>query len=297
MLRQLIKSAAMTVPVVRRVFRQRDESMAEADRLRIELTKATSDAEHLRMQVADAIDTTQRLRSENDRLSVANAIPRLPEHAVCAYSHWGEDSIVEFIFSNVEHGRYLDIGCFHPALYSNSMRLYQRGWTGVNVDPNAFMIEQCRQLRPNDTNINKAVGARSGEIDYYSFHDWASSNTASLSFAEAISSGQNLAMPAARKVPLVTLKEIMDEHFPDAAPDFVNIDVEALDVDVLRSGDWTRYRPKLVAIEDIEFRFDAPGESNIYTFLTSAGYRLFSRCVYTNFFIENSFNAASFRFS
>ncbi|MDR5743734.1 FkbM family methyltransferase [Caballeronia sp. LZ029] len=286
MLRGMIKEVACSIPTVRRVFEQRDTAMAQA--------------EAARRQLQDAQREAAELSSELSALTgggvEGSAQEVLPEYSKAGFSHWGEDFIVEFIFSSVMDGRYLDIGCFHPALYSNTMRLYRKGWSGVNVDPNPFMIKQCLAMRPRDVSLNKAVGKEHGSIEYYSFHDWASSNTASPEFARVIAENQNLDMPVGKSVELVTLSEIMAEHFSDRTPEFVNIDVEDLDVDVLQSGDWSRYRPKVIAIEDIKFSSDAPDDSAIYRFLKAQGYRMFSRCVYTSFFIEKDFNANSFQF-
>jgi FkbM family methyltransferase len=282
-----IKRLARRLPPVRRAFERQ--------------------AAHYEQRAASLLEENAQLRHEADllRTSVAKATEQLagtaqriiPEHAKVVYSHWGEDSIIDFVFANMTSGRYLDIGCYHPALYSNTMQLYTKGWNGVNIDPNPFMIEQCLQMRPRDISLKKAVGGKHGSIEYFSFHDWASSNTASEEFARAISVGQNLQMPTGQTVELVTLAEIMEAYFSDAAPDFVNIDVEDLDVDVLKSGDWTRFRPKLVAIEDFKFRTASPGDSAIYSFLSENGYLMVSRCIYTSFFIEQSFNKKSLNLS
>ncbi|WP_248320390.1 FkbM family methyltransferase [Caballeronia sp. Sq4a] len=292
MFRAMVKEVALNIPAVRRVFEQRDTALVGVERARTQAEDALRRLEQAERQLREAQDRVAHL---SDQLSLPQ-VEAIPEHATAVFAHWGEDSIVEFVFSNITDGRYLDIGCFHPALYSNTMRLYRKGWTGVNVDPNPFMIEQCRAMRPRDISLNKAVGKEHGTIEYYCFHDWASSNTASRDFARVIAENQNLEMPVGRTVELVTMSELMEAHFSEHTPDFVNIDVEDLDVEVLHSGDWTRFRPKLVAIEDIGFRIEAPEESRIYQFLRKQGYLMFSRCVYTSFFIEEDFNGKSFQF-
>ncbi|WP_251882129.1 FkbM family methyltransferase [Achromobacter sp. Marseille-Q4954] len=235
--------------------------------------------------------------TEDERLSLAERLAHaLPEHSKTVFSHWGEDSIEQFIFQDLSTGRYLDIGCYHPALYSNTMALYQRGWTGVNVDPNPFMIEQCGKYRPKDTSINKAVGAEKGHMEYYNFHDWASSNTANKDFAKAVAAVSEIEVPAPTLVEVLTLADIINEYFHGKAPDFLNIDVEELDIEVLDSGDWESHRPSVVAVEDISFVADRPADSTIHRFMRERDYILFSRCIFTSLYIERTFNNSGPKF-
>jgi FkbM family methyltransferase len=272
MFRQLAKKLVLSVPDIRRVMTERDTALAEVD--------------SLRKQIHTQSDLIRELEEK-----------QIPEHAKVAFSHWGEDSIVQFIFRDHKPGRYLDIGCYHPALYSNTMSLYRQGWTGVNVDPNPFMIGECRTLRPKDTSVNKAVGAERGFMEYFNFHDWASSNTANRKFAEEVAAVSRVGVPAPSIVEVLTLEELIDEYFQGMAPEFINIDVEELDVDVLRSGNWSKHRPLVIAVEDIRFVADRPGESPTYKFMLEHGYTLFSRCVFTSFFIEDGFNKSAAQFA
>jgi FkbM family methyltransferase len=297
-----MKSIACTIPTIRHLFEQRDTAMADARQAWTQAEQAQAKLEQAERQLQEYQLLDAKLGNEvglarSDHETVDGLGSKLlPEYSTAVYSHWGEDSIIEFLFSSVSDGRYLDIGCFHPALYSNTMRLYGKGWTGLNIDPNPFMIKQCQLMRPRDVSLNKAAGKEHGSIEYYSFHDWASSNTASREFANIIAKNQNLEMPVGKTVELVTMAELMEEYFSDRTPEFVNIDVEDLDVDVLKSGDWSRYRPHVLAIEDINFSITAPHESAIYRFLREQGYLMISRCIYTSIFIESDFNAKSFQF-
>jgi FkbM family methyltransferase len=224
-------------------------------------------------------------------------MPTVNEHTKACYSHWGEDMVLAHVFEGSDKGRYLDVGCYHPSLASNTKLLHDKGWSGVNVDPNAFMIEQFKLARPGDVNLNIAVGAERGRMLFYKFHDWASSNTLRKEFAENISKQQNVPITSRTEVEIVPLVEIMDTYFCDGGPDFLNIDVEELDAEVLGSNDWKRFRPKVVAVEDFGFRFKAPSASKLYALLVESGYQMFSRTIYTSFFIESGFNAATHQFA
>ena len=62
------------------------------------------------------------------------------------YSQWGEDLEIIKFFSNKKTGTYLDIGCFHPFLLSNTYLLYKKGWTGINIDMNPTSIDLFKSV-------------------------------------------------------------------------------------------------------------------------------------------------------
>lgn len=300
MLRDIAKNIAIKIPHIGRVFEQRDQALLEINFLKKAIFKqheeSTSKIEFLNRAISGWHEKNILYESRN-KLEVQliaaqgklDEINLKTEHSKRVYSHWGEDSILEYLLSPTIIGRYLDIGCFHPALFSNTKKLHERGWSGVNVDPNPFMIDQFNLARPKDVNINMAVGKEKGQIEYFKFNDWGSSNTASPEFAKIIAQNNNLSVPVSMPVELTTLEHLMAENFPSSPPDFLNIDVEELDLDVLKSSDWGRHRPTIIAIEDINFSIDMPQNSEIYKFLKNCDYTMFSRCFYTNFFAENKF--------
>jgi FkbM family methyltransferase len=211
------------------------------------------------------------------------------ESAKLAFALWGEDQILAWVFENRPAGFYVDVGAYHPTLHSNTKLLSDRGWTGINIDCNPTMIEYHRNARPRDVNLNVAVGATEGPVKVYIFHEWASSNTISPVWAEAISRIQSTAVDREIEVQCYPLHKILERHLPPGqAIDLLNVDVETVDLEVLQSNDWTRFRPRVVAIEDIEFNLDEPTHSATYRFLREQGYHFFSRTIYTNFFADEA---------
>lgn len=63
-------------------------------------------------------------------------------YSISSYSQFGEDRIIEAFFGTQGKGIYVDIGCNHPISYSNTWKLYLRGWNGVCVDPNPYLIKK-----------------------------------------------------------------------------------------------------------------------------------------------------------
>lgn len=228
-----------------------------------------------------------RIQSElQARLDEEASMPRRALHEKPAFAHWGEDQIAIHYLKDVQNGFYVDIGCYHPSLYSNTKLLHDRGWSGINIDPNPFMIQEFERERPDDVNLRIAIAAEAGSIELMLFHDWASSNTISTEFADAIAKRHDIQVDKRIPTPARPLRDVLDEHASGRTIDFMNIDIESVDIQALESNDWQRYRPRLLAIEDFEFRFDAPRESAIYCYLMDQGYEMVSRCVFTSFFID-----------
>ena len=74
-----------------------------------------------------------------------------------SYSLSNVDLIINRIFSKINKGIYIDIGCNHPIKYNNTFLLYKRGWKGINIDLDDKSIDQFKKLRNKDTNIKTLV--------------------------------------------------------------------------------------------------------------------------------------------
>lgn len=202
------------------------------------------------------------------------------------YSHFGEDQIVSYLFGEKSDGFYVDVGCYHPTLFSNTYALYEKGWRGVLVDANPFMIEKCRQLRNEDVCLNMAIGDRDGTAEFYKFGDWGSSNTLDPSFRDFILGEQDVEVTETLIVEISTLGRLFREHTLGREIDFLNIDIENLDVKALESNDWSNFRPKVIAAEDLHFNIAAPDQSKIHGLLLSQGYTIAARMIMSSIYID-----------
>lgn len=204
------------------------------------------------------------------------------------YSHFGEDHIVNFILGpDRDKGLYVDIGCYHPTLFSNTYAFYKTGWRGVLVDANLFMIDLCREMRPEDICLNLAVGRSDGKATLYKFNQWGSSNTIDPDFRDHIASSQGVEVTESVEVEMRSLRSLFKEYVGDHQIDFLNIDIENVDIDALRGNNWEKYRPTVIAIEDLSFDAHDPGKSNIHVLLVNQGYQLESRAVFTSIYIAS----------
>ncbi len=188
-----------------------------------------------------------------------------------SYSQRGEDLLIQS--RNVRNGFYVDVGAYHPILYSNTYGLYKRGWRGLVIDPNITMLPLYSIFRPRDTFVGFGVGAEVESIIYYKFNDGAY-NTFDKITAELYKQRRNLKFLGEQKIEIRPLKDILKENNV-CKIDFMNIDVEGLDLVVLKSHDWS-ILPNVIAVEDSIFNPDTPQKSEVYTFLREKRYTLIS---------------------
>jgi hypothetical protein len=88
------------------------------------------------------------------------------------------------------------------------------------------------------------------------------------------------------EVPVLTLKQILDRNLPEgAAIDFMTIDTEGLDSEVVASNDWGRYRPSVVLVELLDTELDGLSENPTAQLLGKVGYQVFAKTCNTFFFM------------
>jgi FkbM family methyltransferase len=179
-----------------------------------------------------------------------------------SYSPYGEDKVVighlhAQIGGDLASARYLDIGAADPVLNSNTYALYQLGASGVLVEPNPEKATALRRRRPRDTVVQAGASfdnERSGELIRFGSGQAGLFNTFSTHQAERVieaSKGWRERLHVIDKidVALVPIDELIKAHFADVAPDFLSIDVEGLDYEVLSSMQLSVFRPRLICVE------------------------------------------------
>lgn len=186
-----------------------------------------------------------------------------------SYSQFGEDMMVQSLCKG-SHGVYVDVGTYHPVLYSNTYALYKKGWSGLVIDPNTHMKPLYALLRPRDTFIQAGIGSE-GSGTYHRFSDGAY-NTFNAEQAAAYKKLHRIRYLGSTESDIVSLSRVVHDHRITGIG-FLNIDVEGNDLNVLQSYDWS-VRPKVIAVESNDFNPDTPHESEIYQLLHSKHYRL-----------------------
>lgn len=179
----------------------------------------------------------------------------------------GEDLIIEDLTKNIKNGFYVDAGCYHPLHLSNTFLLYKRSWNGINIDISEFSIKLFNYLRPNDVNINSAVSNTEKEISFYYQKKLSQLST----IKKEISNERMQGNIKEKKIKSLKLNSILNQSkFKNRQIDFLNIDVEGADFEVLKSLDFTIYEPKIICIEIMDKNIF---ESEIYNFLKDINYK------------------------
>lgn len=199
------------------------------------------------------------------------------------YSQDGEDLILDRLLDGAANGFFVDIGAHHPARFSNTYLFYLRGWRGINVDAQPGSMAPFRSKRPRDINVECGVGAVAGRATYYQFNEPAL-NT----FSETEMRLKNkppYRLVSEVQVPVRPLADLLREHLPAGqAIDFLSVDVEGKDLEVLQSNDWSAYRPRFVLAETLRTELLALSQCPVVGFMTASGYAPVCKAYNTTFF-------------
>ena len=225
------------------------------------------------------------------RRKIANSINDIIwNFSVKSYSQEGEDLVLQRIFNDKQNGFYVDIGAFHPKRFSNTYFFYKKGWVGINIDAMPGSMKKFNSIRKKDINIELPVSNVKEILTYYIFNEPAL-NTFSKNLAESRNGKYGYRILEKRKIETIKLSEILDKYLPNNINDidFMSIDVETLDYEVLLSNDWEKYSPKIILIEDLKFDINNLNNSDINKLLVQNNYTFFAKTVNTIFYKRNDF--------
>ena len=168
-------------------------------------------------------------------------------------SQFGEEKFILSFFDKEYKGKYLDIGCFHPTRHNNTHSMYKSGWHGMNIDLNLLTIELFNFARPKDININAAISDNEETKRLYFINELNTQNTLEANHLSFLKNHHNINDEEILHQEIITkrLDKILDNYnFNDI--DFMNIDVEGHELNVLSSIDFNKYRIKFLCVEMIE---------------------------------------------
>jgi FkbM family methyltransferase len=192
-----------------------------------------------------------------------------------SYSQFGEDLWLDDYFRGQATGFYVDVGAFDPFDGSNTLLLYRRGWSGLNIEPNPDASHRFRRFRRRDHNLSLAISDDVGNVQFISRGSFAGLDAVDYLWSR----------DATPRITVRTrrLSEVLDEYRPTGEIDLLDVDCEGHELAVLRSNDWERYRPRIVLAE----RHDSAPD-DVAEFLENVGYRRVSRFTLTDAFERSS---------
>jgi FkbM family methyltransferase len=170
------------------------------------------------------------------------------------YAQCGEDQVVLFIldYLNVKRKTYLDVGAWAPILNNNTYLFYRLGHRGVLVEPNGAACQRLREARPGDMVVEAGIGVSSAkQADYYvlSKTSWNNFSKEEAEHQVKVSNG-TVHIREVIKVPLLNINEVMDRHF-NQTPAFLSVDTQGLELAILKSLDYSRFRPEVICAETL----------------------------------------------
>jgi FkbM family methyltransferase len=210
-----------------------------------------------------------------------------------SYSQCGEDIIIDFIFNflDIKNPSYLDIGANDPKYLNNTYYFYEnRNGRGVVIEPNLSLAAKLKESRPHDIHYNCGIGFNNVEeyADYYVM-EWHQFNTFSKEIAYETQEnykGRNNVKEVV-KLKLVGINQILQQHFSKGL-DLLSIDVEGLDLDILKSVNFGVCTPKIICVET---KVGAnQNSSDIADFLKTAGYHLYSQTPINGIFVHQQYS-------
>ncbi len=155
------------------------------------------------------------------------------------------DTIINYFFKDKKKGIYIDVGCYHPYNGSNTKLLYDKGWSGINIDLDFHTIDFFNFVRKRDENINIAISDTEGEKDLYFFHNRSAINS--------LSEIRKKEAKEIRKIKTKTLNSVFENSkFKNEKINLISIDVEGYEIEVLKSINLEKYAPEMVVIEFLE---------------------------------------------
>ena len=206
------------------------------------------------------------------------------------YSQWGEDLFIESFFKNKNNGVYLDIGCFHPYMYSNTCLLYKKGWRGVNIDINQTSIDLFNIVRPDDANICTAIDKEKKELKVYFDDPFSPVNTVNKKFYNSLKK----TFFKNKKILIIqskTINEILNLSKIKDKIDFINIDAEGQDFEILQQINLNKYKARLLSIETHNVDGSKTDKFDfIRGYLEKKGYFIFKRVGPTTLFSSKKHN-------
>lgn len=213
----------------------------------------------------------------------------IDEYARTSFSQTGEDRVLSAIFAKKKNGFYVDVGAYHPKLYSNTYLLYLQGWNGINIDPMPNSMKLFNEIRPRDINLEIAIGRENKKLKYYMFNEPALNG-----FSKDISKSRHTKGPykiiKEINIRAYSLSEILKKYLAkDRSIDLLNIDTEGFDLNVLQSNDWEKFVPKVIVVEDLALTLEDINKSQIYRYLHEKQYIFYAKTNISSLFIHKDF--------
>ena len=201
-----------------------------------------------------------------------------------SYSMEKEDLEIAKILNNIKNGFYVDVGGYHPLHRNNTYLLYKKNWRGINIDLSKFSIDLFKFVRPEDINLNLAVTKTNKKIKYYTQKKISQLTTIYKEIANKRMQGPIIE----KEIMSNTLTALIDKtKYKNKRIDFLNIDAEGADFEILESLNFDVYRPRLICVEIDNKQIE---NSKIFNFLKKQKYTNQWSATFSYIFTDDTYN-------
>ncbi len=206
------------------------------------------------------------------------------------YSQTGEDIIIDSVLRSlkIDMPSYLDIGANDPWVISNTAWFYKHGCRGITVEPNPRLYKRIMRKRSRDINLNVGIGPNGGSFPFYIMSSDTMS-TFSKEEADKLVKEYGFKIERVIDVPIVSIQEIVDKYCKGKFPDFLTIDTEGMDYEILKSIDYSKNYPKVICAETREYGEGIEAgkhESDIEILLMANGYKIYANTYLNTIFYK-----------
>ena len=188
-----------------------------------------------------------------------------------SFAQNGEDVVLWRAFQKMPTGRYVEVGANHPTSSSITRAFYDRGWTGVEIEPVGEFADAYRRARPADTVVQVAV--TDADVDSVTLHVVEGTGLSTLDDAIGERHKTDGWVTRDEVVPARRLDAVLDEHLREGEDiHFMVVDTEGSEREVLASVDLRRWRPWVLVVEATAPTSSEPPHQQWAHLVTGAGY-------------------------
>jgi FkbM family methyltransferase len=206
-----------------------------------------------------------------------------------SFSQCGEDRIVAFILDTLSTPQptYLDLGANDPRRLNNTFFFYLRGGRGVLVEPDPRLVRRLKARRRRDTIVQAGVGTRTMAADLFLLQP-SSLNTFSRSVADAYQASGKHQLKGVQSTTILGINDLLRRYFAGGGPDFVSLDIEGMDLEILHAWDFRLSRPAVFCVETLTYDTENRGlkRPEMTPLLESAGYWLYADTYINSIYVD-----------
>ena len=166
---------------------------------------------------------------------------------IVSYAQNFEDIILWRALKDINNGVYVDVGANDSQSDSVTKLFYDKGWSGINIEPLSVHFEKLKKDRKRDINLCCAIGEKNETLEIWQCDvpGWATLDKSVAHLHE-----KNNCKGTWHSVSVKTLNSLLADYYFDDIH-FLKIDVEGFEKEVIKGNDWKKNRPWIVVVEAI----------------------------------------------